>query len=85
VFRAEQQLQLSSALNTVGQEAARQRGIAAEQARTAAQQAETAQRLAALEERLAAERELQKTAARYYLAAQAAPRTDTAGPRPGQG
>jgi EmrB/QacA subfamily drug resistance transporter len=67
---AEQQLQLSAALNSVGQEAARQRETAAGQARTAAQQAETAQRLAALEERLAAERELQKTAAQY-LAAQA--------------
>ncbi|MCG2624554.1 MFS transporter [Arthrobacter sp. I2-34] len=74
---AEQQLQLSAALNSVGQEAARQRETAEQQARTAAQQAETAQQLAALEQSLGAERELQKSAA-HYLAAQAAATTGTA-------
>jgi hypothetical protein len=72
---AEQQLQLSSALNTVAQEAARQRETAARQAETAAQQAESARHLAALEERLSTEREMQKAAAQY-LASQAAARTD---------
>ncbi|MFD1213065.1 MFS transporter [Arthrobacter sp. GCM10027362] len=74
---AEQQLQLSSALNTVAQEAARQR-------ETAAQQAGTAQRLAALEERLATERDLQKAAARY-LAAQAGARTEAPEPKAERG
>ncbi|MBG0739596.1 MFS transporter [Paeniglutamicibacter antarcticus] len=62
---AEQQLQLSSALTTVGEHAAQQRS-------TAAMQHATAQRLAELAERLAQERELQKAAAQYLAEQQVA-------------
>ncbi len=55
---AEQQLQLNSALTTVGEYAAQQRS-------TAAVQHATAERLATLAQRLAQERELQKAAAQY--------------------
>ncbi len=62
---AEQQLQLSSALTTVGEHAAQQRN-------TAAVQHATAERLAELAERLAQERELQKAAAQYLAEQQMA-------------